>query len=1388
MTALHAFVRFVFVAGLTASSGLCAAEWPGGDPVEIPAGTIVENDQERGSISCITNNGSLTFLAGSGLTLTGNVVSAVGSGEGADAAFDLSGGSVTNLGNGHFVVGHCDGVGTMTIAYGATFFTHQGYFAIARNEDGMRDLQPYGEVTVAGTLIATNRLEFTGFHPTNSAPPYAMVSARLILDDDGVVEAGEITKNDCAASEIIFNGGALRAGRDNTGFIAGGGVMEMIITDGKDAIFDTAGHNVGIRSRAAPQEEYLKLRGETGVEKVGNGGLVKKGAGALAIRLPGDTCNTFTGTVTVVEGTLDLGRPLAEYQTVTVYPGATFVPYAGDAPKIIYQGTTAGDRMTYTVVEDTGALDLTMISARYFDDRLAGPFSGDPTVTLNGAVTHTAGGSALAPFLLLGNGGTLNLTNTGLDSGYLRIEGPGTFSFAGPRTYASADDGKIVIADSGYRQGGDFMLDDPSVNTPASLTCATGRFTVDGTLVVGAPGYGRFAADGATLSLNALKVGGIGQGTFSQSAGTVTIAQQSYIGVDGGTGDLTVTGGQFIVNNNLRVASNYGSTLTPAIADKGAQARGTVTVSNALLRCGDFVFTSWWVTDGSRRSFETGVLNLLSDGVAEVNTLQKNDDPISNVRFAGGTLRARTSAGAFLTVGQSGRMNLLADAGHDITIDTVDNTVASTNHSGTLAFSGKGGFRKQGTGTLLYGPDIADYEGDTVLEVGTLQSMASDRIPDGQNAGDLYVGPGAMLNLFGNDETVNRVFGSGIVASPGTPSTFGILADGSNGTWGDGVRLGGRVILDKRGEGTLTIAAKRSLPSGLTVSEGAVQLAPAGVYPSYRFKVEGVKGEITAATFNSMQIAEFALYDGDTEVTARRSRFSYDSTGGAGGNAGSNAYPVNEVPENAVNGSLSNKWLDFRIQPSRSLEDRNRVWIRFDFPVAQPITRYNWATANDTEARDPAAWRLQGSHDGETWSDLDVRTGYLAKTNRNTWAEDDGFALSPDDTLNDAGLLTVCKGASLTLGSGMSETVGGLAGDGRVTLAGADLTLAVVADRGPIFCGNVSGDGGLVKDGAGVQIMYGTNTFDGPVVVRDGILRIQDAAPFRWFKFTIKGVLDATTNATQISEFALYNINGQRQNLGLVQGGSVTTLLPGQFATPESYTGSSSEAADKLFDGAFNTKWCLTSNGPKPDTSNTWRTVVMRLADTATEVIGYNLSSANDVPVRDPTAWTLEGSVDGITWVTIDDRADVTPPATRLVYYNGGVSYELEATRAVSFGEPGGGSDAIPFGSVVEVCEGATLDVHTAERIGALRIDMLNAGTITAFNPEHGGALHIVNAPAGARSGLVLPLILDSVPDISGLKSWSVFINCEPRSGLLADVNPEGYLYLRSKGTILLLQ
>jgi type 1 glutamine amidotransferase len=81
--------------------------------------------------------------------------------------------------------------------------------------------------------------------------------------------------------------------------------------------------------------------------------------------------------------------------------------------------------------------------------------------------------------------------------------------------------------------------------------------------------------------------------------------------------------------------------------------------------------------------------------------------------------------------------------------------------------------------------------------------------------------------------------------------------------------------------------------------------------------------------------------------------------------AASGDNPPNETKEKLVDGQTNTKWLTF--SPTGS------VTVRLESPVV--VDRYALTSANDFDGRDPQDWTLQGSQDGNTWTDLDSRAG-----------------------------------------------------------------------------------------------------------------------------------------------------------------------------------------------------------------------------------------------------------------------------------------------------------------------------------------------------------------------------------------------------------------------------
>jgi hypothetical protein len=114
---------------------------------------------------------------------------------------------------------------------------------------------------------------------------------------------------------------------------------------------------------------------------------------------------------------------------------------------------------------------------------------------------------------------------------------------------------------------------------------------------------------------------------------------------------------------------------------------------------------------------------------------------------------------------------------------------------------------------------------------------------------------------------------------------------------------------------------------------------------------------------------------------------------------------------------------------------------------------------------------------------------------------------------------------------------------------------------------------------------------------------------------------------------------GSYRNFGDVVVTFAPRARPKITAPGGPYNSSSSEGVDKSYDGESSTKWCIDGPGSKVQ----WQVELPE----PVEVASYRLTSANDVPERDPQEWKFSGSADGTTWTTLDSRTLDAPFESR---------------------------------------------------------------------------------------------------------------------------------------------
>ena len=343
---------------------------------------------------------------------------------------------------------------------------------------------------------------------------------------------------------------------------------------------------------------------------------------------------------------------------------------------------------------------------------------------------------------------------------------------------------------------------------------------------------------------------------------------------------------------------------------------------------------------------------------------------------------------------------------------------------------------------------------------------------------------------------------------------------------------------------------------------------------------------------------------------------------------------------------------------------------------APAVASYNIATANDNvwsennhDGRTVTGWALYGSDDGVAWVQIERQTSpspYVPNPiTDQTWYNG-----------GDSIPITDYSGVAVFVPSGDTLTVnrdfgfGTIINHGTVSVSGGATAQWNVASGETVKLpgGTLAGSGVVEKAGAGELRAGGDNgAFAGTIAAKGGTLRfVQTASPtaFTYYRFCFKGKNGGNPGEQfELSELALYDAGGNRINRNLSNAGvnASSSLTAGSFSFVKNGTtawvrdAGHNEAPEKLFDGSVGTKMYA---GMTP-TASSYPYIAMRLADGAAPVAAYNLATGNDTvnyPNRLLVSWSLDGSMDGTSWVTLDAVTDDPHASTaNSSWFNAGV-------------------------------------------------------------------------------------------------------------------------------------
>ena len=837
---------------------------------------------------------------------------------------------------------------------------------------------------------------------------------------------------------------------------------------------------------------------------------------ASTYALSGGTVNADlgTGTLTQLANTTTLNGTAAA-ATVNVNGGTLALGgnnrLSGSAAINVNGGTLSLGGFSQTTVGDvvlvSGNVINGFLSANRFDAR-----SGVISADLGGG----AGGG-----LVKSTTGTVELTGTNsygtttINAGTLQVGNGGTGGTLGGG--AVVNNGTLSfnrsdnVAVSNVSGSGNLVQDGAGTTTLSGTVAYSGNTTVNAGTLAGAIGQGALTVNsGATLNLatNAtatsvtLNNGAINGSGLSLTAPSYSLNGGS-VGVNLGAGTLTQASGTTTLNGQAGAATVNitGGTLALGASNR-LNAGAAVTVSGgATLALGTH---SDSVGSLSSDGNVTGSGTLTAGSYTlNAGTVSANLGTGTLTKATAGTVNLTGTAAAAIVDVNAGTLNL-GSAGRLTGTPTVQVGNATLNLSGneTAASLTLNNSTLGGTGTLTastYGLQSATVNAN--LGAGTLtQSSGTSTLNGSSGASSVNIN-GGTLALGANDRLSNT---AAVNVAGGATLGMGTRSD-TVGT----LNSSGNVS----GSGTLT-AASYTLNAGTidaNLGSGILTKATAGTVT-----LNGQSGativNINAGTLNLGAAGRLAA---NAAVTVL-------GTLGLAGNENVASLTLN----NGILGGLGHTLVASSYTFNGGTVDANLG--------GGVLTQVSGTTT------------LNGSSQAGT---VNITGGQLV--------------LGGAERLSDTAAVQVDSGAQLSLGG--AEAIGSLAGSGNVVMAtGASNALTIGANNNSTtFSGNLSGTGGLVKQGSGTLALSGAGiAYSGATTVNGGTLSgrvglgalvVNSGATMALTADTTvaslslnQGTLDGTGRTLTASGGA-YTLNGGtvQANLGtgvLTQSGNTTTL------------------------------------------------------------------------------------------------------------------------------------------------------------------------------------------------------------------------------------------------------
>ncbi len=385
--------------------------------------------------------------------------------------------------------------------------------------------------------------------------------------------------------------------------------------------------------------------------------------------------------------------------------------------------------------------------------------------------------------------------------------------------------------------------------------------------------------------------------------------------------------------------------------------------------------------------------------------------------------------------------------------------------------------------------------------------------------------------------------------------------------------------------------------------------------------------ELRAVGTTMIQLSEFEFYNGDTLVP-----IPAEGVTNPGGNH------VNDVqtPDKLVDGLTNTKWLDGNGRP-----------LIFDFGQTVTIDGYRFATANDANGRDPVSWRIEVSETGgesdEEWTPVDQRVQHPTTTDRFTYSEKFVIAGEAAPFIKSFEIYQVGTGGDAV--TYPARTYYAVAPNGAEVSLFLEAELADSVSLDPAPAGQTVTDYGTyfyVPAPSSATTYTFTATNAAGSASREVTVRASGGggSSYRYVRFRTLKLRSGGPRDVQLDEFEFFDTTVNPP----VEITPVTVTNPGGSNAPDAGQGAINLINGDL-DGTdengarIRRKWFDGNNAP----------VIFDFGATPVPFNFYQFTTANDLEVRDPLRWVLEGrNAESEEWTVIDAVSTHDYPVTTL--------------------------------------------------------------------------------------------------------------------------------------------